>query len=523
MNRQDNIDQLFKDKLSERVFEYDDQYWLEAEKMIRDREAKRRFWRGFSLSAILLIVASSVGIWAYNGSTDPSGEKIANHAPGSDINNPDGISSGTEVAGHSIEDEITASGELNNADMHSTRPTEDLGSSNTPSGNEHYTTSDATPAADRGGQAAIDEPASPAAQTGQGNPASNPDKSDSERQLSPTGGAALALGGSETGNTTDPVSTGSSNVGTQADEPQASTTGSDPDAMTTASVSDGHDATDESPELSGVGTPDESTDAEAADMTGAIAGLSYMPGEPMPALYGIQSDNDKGKALIVPAAEPEMPKDDSPFTIDRKHLYGVGLVAGIGVTRSRQDGELNTWGYDESWLFGVKYERLVANQVSVAAQALFTSRNAYGLNVTIEELDYDFGYNGTTTNYQFRSLYYLEFPVYVNYRFSTIHSAGIGLSYGHLLTSKYSHTTETSSTIAEPVTSEETRWGRTDAYNSHDLALIGRYEYQASERIALGFHLRYGLVDVTNDEVIGVSRTDKNHQARMVIIYQLFK
>ncbi|MCB9264651.1 MAG: hypothetical protein H6558_06475 [Lewinellaceae bacterium] len=64
----DPMDQFFKDKLTERQYEYHDAYWEEAESMITRRERRRRAaWWWWIAIALLLIGVGAGGWWYWQG------------------------------------------------------------------------------------------------------------------------------------------------------------------------------------------------------------------------------------------------------------------------------------------------------------------------------------------------------------------------------------------------------------------------------------------------------------------------
>jgi hypothetical protein len=108
VDKEDNFNEFLKQKVEESRFEYNEAYWLKAEKLIEDAQPKRKpFWLGFGwgMLSLAIICGLSAILWQINQKNTNTG-KLAQHGETSLINNAKGAeiavsktaSSSTETA-----------------------------------------------------------------------------------------------------------------------------------------------------------------------------------------------------------------------------------------------------------------------------------------------------------------------------------------------------------------------------------------------------------------------------------------
>lgn len=64
-NRSKDLDKFFRDKMNNRTFDYQDEYWIEMHSLLSEKEVKRPFWKrnAWFLSAFLFVGLSAVSGW----------------------------------------------------------------------------------------------------------------------------------------------------------------------------------------------------------------------------------------------------------------------------------------------------------------------------------------------------------------------------------------------------------------------------------------------------------------------------
>jgi hypothetical protein len=108
VDKEDNFNEFLKQKVEESRFEYNEAYWLKAEKLIEDAQPKRKpFWLGFGwgMLSLAIICGLSAILWQINQKNTNTG-KLAQHGETGLINNAKGAeiavsktaSSSTEIA-----------------------------------------------------------------------------------------------------------------------------------------------------------------------------------------------------------------------------------------------------------------------------------------------------------------------------------------------------------------------------------------------------------------------------------------
>lgn len=66
IEQEDNFNEFLKQKVEESTFEFDESYWLKAEKMIEKSETvKKPFWLGFGSGVLSVLFLGIIGTWAW--------------------------------------------------------------------------------------------------------------------------------------------------------------------------------------------------------------------------------------------------------------------------------------------------------------------------------------------------------------------------------------------------------------------------------------------------------------------------
>jgi len=160
--------------------------------------------------------------------------------------------------------------------------------------------------------------------------------------------------------------------------------------------------------------------------------------------------------------------------------------------------------------------------MAIGMNAIFQTRG--GLNSTLittdlselQSLD-----QWTTSTYSVRELYYLELPVYFDYR-SERSNFTLGMQFAYLAAARSEFTDLLQNSQGIISTQSGNSWTEKDSFSSHDIAVMIGYNYMLNERFDICGRMSYGLYDVTDDQVFNTgSVIDRNLQMKIYLTYHL--
>jgi hypothetical protein len=210
------------------------------------------------------------------------------------------------------------------------------------------------------------------------------------------------------------------------------------------------------------------------------------------------------------------------------HQFKIGLIAGLNTSLGYQnvgDNKANP-SLDPSIGFRVTYRHSMTSQWRTNIEAIYFSRSALNSQIGYDSVSYGFGSTVVSRSIDIEELHYISLPIYATYQYNKKHAFMGGLSFGYLLNAQsqtngnITETTGNDANIyAEPATQE---WGYTTAFNRFDIGATLGYDYEVQKGWKVGARLNYGLQDVTKNSIFNNNTFDNNISLRLVMTCDLF-
>lgn len=210
------------------------------------------------------------------------------------------------------------------------------------------------------------------------------------------------------------------------------------------------------------------------------------------------------------------------------HQIKIGLIAGLNTSLGYQnigDSRANP-SLDPSIGFRVTYRHSMTSQWRTNIEAIYFSRSALNSQIGYDSISYGFGSTVISRSIDIEELHYISLPIYATYQYNKKHAFMGGLSFGYLLNAQSQtngNVTETTGNdaniYAEPATQE---WGYTTAFNRFDIGATLGYDYEVQKGWKVGARLNYGLRDVTKNSIFNNNTFDNNISLRLVMTCDLF-
>ncbi|HTA62766.1 MAG TPA: outer membrane beta-barrel protein [Bacteroidia bacterium] len=142
-------------------------------------------------------------------------------------------------------------------------------------------------------------------------------------------------------------------------------------------------------------------------------------------------------------------------------------------------------------------------------------------NYTSNNLKYDLGYNQTKTVITPTLLYYLGIPVKLQYHFNEKNSLSIGVNALYLLNTNSKIETYTQSTFGAPSYNSSTGKGYMDGFSTWDIQPALAYRRNFFKCLSINAEVYYGLIDVKNNAVFGLAKSEHNSGFKLTLSYNL--
>lgn len=210
------------------------------------------------------------------------------------------------------------------------------------------------------------------------------------------------------------------------------------------------------------------------------------------------------------------------------HQFKIALIAGlntsfgfknIGSTRANPS-------LDPLLGFQVTYRHSMTSQWRTNVEAIYFSRSALNAQIGYDSISYGFGSTVVSRNINIEELHYISMPIYATYQYNKKHAFMGGLSFGYLMNAQ----SQTSGSIMESMANNENvyteavteEWGYTTAFNRFDIGATLGYDYDVQGVWKIGVRFNYGLMDVTRNNIFNNTTFDNNVSLRLVMTYDLF-
>jgi hypothetical protein len=186
-----------------------------------------------------------------------------------------------------------------------------------------------------------------------------------------------------------------------------------------------------------------------------------------------------------------------PIKMRSQFLFGWGVIAGAGAGNNLSQEEGGRAASTKVVFAGVRYAKPLVGNWSLHANVLYRRVSELASRLEFQSQTFDFGYSNVRTVIDSRTLHYLAVPVYVNYYTGGLFNLYGGLEYDYLFNVKSIVTTHRENTF-EQTSSKRNEYGYRSHFKTHQFAAVAGVEYLLTERLSAGIRLNYGLTSLNN-------------------------
>ncbi len=224
--------------------------------------------------------------------------------------------------------------------------------------------------------------------------------------------------------------------------------------------------------------------------------------------------------------QPETEQQQITFPLkDRlnwlRHI-SMGILVGENVSSDLKNTSNTLGGISIRPIGGVRVAYQLNEQVDLETGLFYNYRGGLNSKITTS-VSTDANNINRFSISKTLSLHYLDLPLHFTYKHG-LHSFIVGMQYSHLINTYE----QTINTIEEngysSVESSTKQWNANDGrFSNCDLAVSLGYEYEITERILFSARYNRGFFDVTDNSSFGNSVSDINKQFRIMLDYRFLK
>lgn len=208
--------------------------------------------------------------------------------------------------------------------------------------------------------------------------------------------------------------------------------------------------------------------------------------------------------------------------ISKSRKWYIELNAGINLARPYNNGTSNNIDLSPQHLVGISLNRNFNNKFNLETGLLYFSRLAQNTQLDFTQLRYSFGYEEVNTNINPVSIHYLGIPLIINYSIGSRNYVGLGVQAAYLMNSFSNIEVSQSQSLQQSQKANAKEWGYLGGFNRFDAAVMLNYHHLITDRIKVGLSANYGLIDVTKNGVHKNNFDDRNLQMMVRMRYRVF-
>jgi|GEM_PF-3177190 len=279
--------------------------------------------------------------------------------------------------------------------------------------------------------------------------------------------------------------------------------------------------------LDGVDKSEESEGAEQIKLT------------PSPKEAVLPKEEQKPKApRVLPAIDSVLLQLDEPILIGQVapesllelpgHTGGklprnhFGISAGVNIiqTNSMAANQESTKPTHIMPVAGIRYGYQLHPYISLNTGANYYSREGFDMSMSYTSVVFDFGFVETQTDIHINRLHYVEIPLYMGVHFGR-HTVLAGGDYAHLLNARATVNETVTTSLSPPVSTTRQAGGYTQGFMGGDVGILLGYELALTPALGVGVRAHYGLRDLTHNDFYNDPRKNQNLFVRLSVNYDL--
>jgi hypothetical protein len=228
------------------------------------------------------------------------------------------------------------------------------------------------------------------------------------------------------------------------------------------------------------------------------------------------SSNNIPPPPLLPGTQPNYTNNDNPTSNILSVYAGGNYSFGWKDNGEKEGSGITPWA-------GFNFTHYFTNDISASLGVGYSELNHLNETYTSSMMQYDFGANATITTITPQVVYYIAFPLKLQYNLDSKNMFGVGLDYLLMLTTSSILTTGQQTSFGETTGTSEKQNGYTQGFSNSNIQLTLAYTRMLTGRFGISAEYYYDFDYVENNTVPGINQSAKNSGLRLVLSYQLMK
>ncbi|MFK7947988.1 MAG: outer membrane beta-barrel protein [Saprospiraceae bacterium] len=219
--------------------------------------------------------------------------------------------------------------------------------------------------------------------------------------------------------------------------------------------------------------------------------------------------------------------DGCPQLPDLKRI-NIGLITGLSVSQGWKNTLSSRANASLDPTIGLRFE-YASNPIAdwtFGTEIIYWSRSSLNAQYGYDSTSYGFGATTVSRNINIEELHNIALPIYAVYN-KDKHEFMAGLNINYIINAQSTTTGNGSSYNANNVelfnVTTTQQWGYTSAFNRFDIGLTLGYDYEIRDGWKLGTRINYGLTDVAKNNVFDNNTFDNNLNIRLLLTCDLLE
>jgi hypothetical protein len=207
--------------------------------------------------------------------------------------------------------------------------------------------------------------------------------------------------------------------------------------------------------------------------------------------------------------------------------FNMGITAGVLASQVWDDASNRFLDITYEPTIGIRFDYLNSPIASwtVSAELVYWSRTLLNSLYEYETTTYSFGSTTRAHQINIQELHYLSLPLYSVYKAGNHQFVG-GVNLNYIVNSK--STTTGNATIYSASQVElvdipsERQWGFVSPFNRFDVGLTLGYDYQINDSWKVGGRFHFGFVDIKKDDFFNANTFENNVNVKLSLTHDIF-
>ena len=223
----------------------------------------------------------------------------------------------------------------------------------------------------------------------------------------------------------------------------------------------------------------------------------------------------------VKSVAKETPKDDKKESLKQINVFSMDAGANYSLgwannSVKEANGFNEILGVSIIHFFNIRWSTLLGIQYNSLAHLSYS--NYSGSNT-----QYNFGYTTSYASITPKMLYYLAIPVKLQYWLNSKNSLSVGANVLYLLNTSSTFSTYTQTDFTTSNHTTVTKMGYMDGFSSWDIQPALAYRRRIYKSLSISAEAYYGLMDIKSNSFFGINKAEHNNGLKLVLSYSFIK